>query len=252
MPSASRNLARVRKLGSIVTQPGYRRALRRGVAASVEHEAIPLRADYRTVIDAGANRGQFALFAMRRFPESALICFEPLPGPAALLRRVLGNTNRLTLHSVALGAESREAEFHVSAADDSSSLLPIGPRQRAAYPGTEERTVQTVQVRRLDDLVLATDVAAPVLLKIDVQGGELDVLRGAEALLPQVDAVLVEVSFVELYSEQPLADDIWEFLRTRDFSCRGVWSVSYGSSGECLQGDLLFARSGFQPLRANS
>jgi hypothetical protein len=60
--------SRVQKLLGILREPFYRSALRHGVAASIEHEAIPLRTDFRTVIDVGANRGQFALFAAHHFP----------------------------------------------------------------------------------------------------------------------------------------------------------------------------------------
>jgi FkbM family methyltransferase len=200
------------------------------------------------VIDAGANRGQFAVFAARRFPGATLICFEPLPGPRAQLRRAFGTIDRVRVSDVALGAANKEAEFHVSAADDSSSLLPIGHRQREAFPGTDERTTMTVQVRRLDEVLRPDELVTPVLLKIDVQGGELGVLQGAEALLGSIDAVLVEVSFVELYSGQGLADEVWAHLQSHGFSWRGVWSMTYGPRRECLQGDLLFARAGFEPL----
>jgi FkbM family methyltransferase len=246
--SYSQQFARARKLLAVLREPEYRRALRHGVAASVEHEAIPLRPGFGTVIDAGANRGQFAVFAAHRFPRAALICFEPLPGPRAQLRRAVGAIDRLKVSDVALGATSEEAEFHVSAADDSSSLLPIGQRQREAFPGTDERTTTTVQVRRLDEVLRPEELVAPVLLKIDVQGGELGVLQGAGELLRSIDAVLVEVSFVELYAGQALADEVWRHLLARGFSCRGVWSVTYGARRECLQADLLFARSGFEPL----
>jgi hypothetical protein len=149
---------------------------------------------------------------------------------------------------VAAGAESAEAEFHVSEADDSSSLLPIGRRQTDAFPGTTQRTTTTVHVRRLDEVLTTADLIGPVLLKIDVQGSELAVLQGAERLLSAIDAVLVEVSFVELYAGQALADEVWDELRNRGFSCRGAWSMTYGPRKECLQGDLLFARQGFEPL----
>ena len=233
---------------AVLREPDYRRALRHGVAASVEHEAIPLRGEFRTVIDAGANRGQFAVFAARRFPRAALICFEPLPGPRAQLQRAFGAIDRLRVSDVALGPTNEDAEFHVSAADDSSSLLPIGQRQREAFPGTDQRTTMTVRVRRLDDVLRLEELVAPVLLKIDVQGGELGVLQGAEQLLASIDAVLVEVSFVELYAGQALADEVWGHLHSHGFSCRGVWSITYGTRRECLQGDLLFARAGFEPL----
>ena len=88
-----------------------------------------------------------------------------------------------------------------------------------------------------------------MLLKLDVQGGELAVLEGGPRTLEHVQAVLVEVSFVELYTGQPLADKVFDRLRTLGFTCRGGWSLTYGSAGECLQGDFLFARGSFEPLR---
>jgi len=238
----------LRKLVVVLGEPHYRRALLHGVAASVEHEAIPLRGDFRTVIDAGANRGQFALFATRRFPQAMMLCFEPLAAPRRKLERVINQTSQVSVFDTALGARNEPAEFHVSIADDSSSLLPIGHRQRDAFPGTEERTTILVHVQRLDEVVTPADLTAPVLLKIDVQGGELGVLQGAASVLGCIDAVLVEASFVELYAGQSLVDEVWRFLTLEGFTCRGVWSVAYGPGHECLQGDFLFAREGFEPL----
>lgn len=248
MPAVALYLGRVRKLARVVREPDYRRGLRYGVAAAIEHEAIPFRSDFATVVDVGANRGQFALFAAHQFPKATLICIEPLPRARARLERVVPHTARLRLCDVAVADETGLAAFHVSRADDSSSLLPIGPRQRKAFPGTEERTTITVQVRRLDDILESGDLVAPALLKVDVQGGELRVLRGAGPLLNSIHAVLVEASFVELYDGQALIDEVWSFLRHTGFSCRGIWSATYGPAGECLQGDFLFSRTGFEPL----
>lgn len=241
-------LARARKLARILEVPAYRRALRHGVAASVEHEAIPFRRHFGTVIDAGANRGQFAVFATYRFSDAALICVEPLSQPRGQLIQAVGATGRLRVFDVALSNASGTAEFHVAKTDDSSSLLPIGRRQEEMFPGTEEARVELVTVRRLDELVREEDLCAPVLLKIDVQGGELAVLEGATRLLDAIHAVLVEVSFVELYTDQPLADEVWAFLRRSGFVCNGIWSVAYGPRNECLQGDFLFSRPAFNPL----
>ncbi len=207
-----------------------------------------MRADFSTIIDVGANRGQFALYAARHFPTAALLCFEPLPLPRERLKSVVGASRPLRVFDVALSDHHGLAEFHVSKLDDSSSLLPMGPRQLKAFPGTEERSTVKVTVRRLDQVLVQADLVRPVLLKIDVQGGELDMLRGAEALLGCIDAVLVEAAFVEMYTGQPLAWDVWSFLASRGFSCRGIWSVAYSGAGECLLGDFLFARDAFDPL----
>lgn len=248
MTSLSRRYARARKLWGVLREPSYRRGLRYGVAASTEHEAIPLRRDFATVLDIGANRGQFALFAMHRFPQASLMCFEPLPEPRRRLEAVAGRSARVRLFDFAIAALDDVAPFHVSVADDSSSLLPIGPRQREEFPDSREQTTITVQVRRLETVLRSEPLPHPVLLKIDVQGSELDVLEGAGALLESVDVILIEASFLELYAGQALIDSVWEVLRARGFSCRGIWSVAYGHGGECLQGDLLFARHSFEPL----
>ena len=86
------------------------------------------------------------------------------------------------------------------------------------------------------------DIEGPTLLKIDVQGTELEVLRGGVGLLRRVDCILVECSFVPFYEGQTLADDVVVFLREHGFRLRGVFSLSMSGDGRCLQADLLFAR----------
>src|SRR5688572_11324458 len=80
-----------RKLLQILSarQPAWANALRRGVAAAVEHGPVLRRfADYRTVVDIGANHGQFALVARHHCPNARIESFEPLPGPAERFRKV--------------------------------------------------------------------------------------------------------------------------------------------------------------------
>jgi hypothetical protein len=130
----------------------------------------------------------------------------------------------------------------VSAADDSSSLLPIGERQLAEFPGTQEARQLDVPVVTLDD-VIDEGLAGPVLLKIDVQGLELDVLRGAGDALSSLDTIFVECSFVELYEGQALADEVIAFLFSHGFRLAGVHGLATGQGGQTLQADLLFVNS---------
>lgn len=234
--------ARGRKLAAILRVPVYRRALRFGVAAAVEHDADPFHHDYRLVLDVGSNRGQFALVAARRFPQAALVCFEPLPEPRETLRRVLAWHRDLEVMECAVSAHAGEAELVISRSDDSSSLLPMGEAQVRHFPGTEAAGRITVQTASLDELIPPERRLRPCLLKIDVQGAELEVLSGAGALLEAVDSVLVECSFVELYSGQALAGRIVELLYARRFLLTAVCSPVTDQAGNVLQADLLFAR----------
>ncbi len=231
---------RASKLARLVQEPGYWPAVRQGVVPSVEHTKVPFRSDIATVLDVGASRGQFALHATRRFPAARVICFEPIPDSRSALTGVLGG--RVEVRPVAVGAQPGRADLHVSAQDDSSSLLPIGERQVQEFPGTHEASTINVEVVALSD-VINEGLEGPVLLKIDVQGLELDVLRGAEARLDAIDEVFVECSFVELYEGQALADEVIAFLLTHGLRLAGVYGVSYAADGAALQADLLFRRN---------
>ncbi len=232
--------SRGRKLRRILAVPSYRRALRRGVAAAVEHDATPLPERFGTVIDAGANRGQFALVAARRWPAATLVCFEPLPAPRATLGRVLAGHRRLRVVDAALSTAAGTADLHVSRADDSSSLLAITDQQTATFPGTEEVGTIRVRTARLDAEVDAAAIERPALLKIDVQGAELDVLRGATGVLDCIDAIVVECSFVELYAGQSLADEVIRLLHRHGFALSALASPTSDARGRIVQADLVF------------
>ncbi len=248
-PRRPRNLAfrtawaRARKLAAILRVPIYRRALRHGSAAAVEHEAVPFRHSFRTVLDVGASRGQFALVATRRFPSVALYCFEPLAEARHTLQRALAGHGDLTVIDQAVAAEAGEAEFLISRADDSSSLLPMTQAQTGSFPGTEALRRVVVWTAPLDQLIAPARLMRPVLLKIDVQGSELDVLRGAAAVLEAVDSVLVECSFVEFYRGQALAGEVVAFLHGRGFRLGAVCSPTSDRDGRVMQADFLFERT---------
>ncbi len=132
-------------------------------------------------------------------------------------------------------------DMHVSRKSDSSSLLPILGPYVTAFPGTEEARTTRVEARPLDSL-LSHAVKRPALLKVDVQGGELDVLRGAVSVIGRMDAAFVECSFVEFYGGQALADEVIAAFLGHGMRLAGVYSVVRDSRGRCLQADLLFRR----------
>ena len=128
---------------------------------------------------------------------------------------------------LALGSSAGSATINVSARDDSSSLLPIGERQVREFPGTARQSTATIEVSTLDAAVSGS-LARPCLLKIDVQGLELEVLKGGRATLGQVDEALVECSFVELYEGQALADEVIAFMLDFDLRLAGSTGPSLG------------------------
>lgn len=228
------------KLVRLLGVPAYRRALRHGVAATVEHRDADLPRVLATVVDVGANRGQFAVMAAHRWPSARLICFEPLPEPRGRLERVLAGHPALRVVDAAAGEEAGTAEFHVTRSDDSSSLLRPTATQTAAFPDSVEVDAVQVRVVRLDEELAEGEPVRPALLKIDVQGAELSTLRGAVGVLDRFDAILVECSFTELYAGQALASDVVRFLDDHGFVLTGMGDPSTDATGRTLQSDLVF------------
>ena len=192
------------------------------------------------MVDIGANRGQFALVARLCFPQARIISFEPLAGPSVTFRKVFAKDERVTMHQVAISPDRGEATIHVSARDDSSSLLPITAMQNAIFPGTAEVGTTTVAAGPLGDYVQTDEIESPALLKLDVQGYELEAVKGCDDLIDCFAYIYVECSFVELYAGQALVDEVTTWLCERGFMLRGNYNVARDSDGNAIQADFLF------------
>lgn len=237
-----RTLQRIWKLTRLLGRREFRRGLRFGVAASLENRPALNGLRVATVIDVGANVGQFSLLMTALQPDATIHAFEPLSSSASVLTRLFTGNPRVQVHRCAVGADNGEAILHISRRSDNSSLLPIGTEQVLFAPGTDAVATIPVPVRTLDSTIAAETLQGPVLLKLDVQGGELAALEGAERLLAVIEHVYVEVSFVPLYDGQPLAAAVVGHLQARGFVLAGIGGCSYGRGGRIIQADLLLSR----------
>ncbi len=216
------------------------------VAAGIEHEKLLKSFNCITVVDIGANKGQFALVSRRYFPNAKIVSFEPLKEPAKKFLKVFSQDKNVELHQVAIGPESRITKINVSAVDDSSSLLSISELQNEIFPGTAKIDSQEIKVAPLSDFIKESEIQSPALLKIDVQGYELESLKGCEDLLNKFQYVYVECSFVELYEGQSFAQDVIIFLDQHGFVLKGIYNMSYDNKGKAVQADFFFSNSNIQ------
>lgn len=236
-------ILRLRKLRIILLQPMLRTAFfRHFVMAGVEHKTV-LNRSLATVVDIGANRGQFAL-AARAITGAKIISFEPLPEVANIFRTIFADDSSVILHVAAIGDKSEKTTIHLSARDDSSSLLEIGEAQASHFPGTHEVGTLDVEVGTLDQFLKQEDILRPAMLKMDVQGYELQALAGCRGLIRNFDFIYCECSFVELYKDQRLAGEVVRYLGELGFCLSGIYNPSYDLDGNCIQADLLFTPLG--------
>jgi FkbM family methyltransferase len=165
--------------------------------------------------------------------------FEPLPASFAKLETLMAR--RASLHQCALGATDTEAEIHIASRADSSSLLPLGEGQSRIF-GVESVSTLRVPVYRLDTILSEKNVAAPALLKIDVQGFEYEVLKGMGSLSSLIRCIYLEESFVELYTGQKLFGEIDILLQSLGYKLHSTHNMHHSPDGEEVQADVLYIR----------
>ena len=235
----------VRKLGKatrLLADGRFRRGLFQGVAATIEHTSSFIDLHFSSIVDVGANRGQFTLLMAGLYPDAKIVAFEPLKEPFCKLLNVTAKLPNVRAINSAIGTTRTTMPMNVSKSDDSSSLLPISAMQERIFPNTGHARVDQVRVAPLGDFINDLDLTRPSLLKIDVQGFELEVLKGSDDCLDHFDAVYVEASFVQLYNGQPFASDIIDYLHQRQLRLRGIYNLSQMSNGRAVQADFLFDR----------
>lgn len=233
---------RARKLYASLSRPGYWGALCHGVSPAIEHREVLHSLAVDGIIDVGANRGQFSLVCRFALPGVPIIAFEPIPHEAAIFRKVHCKMLNVSLIESALGETTGTATLHLSKSADSSSLLPIGRRQTELFRDTAEVGTIEVPVRRLDDLTPQWAGRTRQLLKLDVQGFELRVLRGAVAALKSCSYVYAECSEVALYEGQSLRPEVEAFLAEQGFALQGRHNEQL-KQGRLIQADYLFKRA---------
>ncbi len=165
----------------------------------------------KVIYDVGANVGTWSLLARSVIPEASIEAFEPIPKHHISFNRILRGVEGVNLHPLALGSQNTSAVLRVTDFSDASSFLPLAEASRTQFGVKEVEQLET-QMRRLDDYRLEQKMAFPDLIKLDVQGYELEILKGASECLRAAKAVVVEVSFIEYYRGQCLFHDVVEFL----------------------------------------
>ncbi|MGE5490048.1 MAG: FkbM family methyltransferase [Actinomycetota bacterium] len=193
------------------------------------------------LIDVGGNTGYWCESFLEFFPKSRVVAFEPLEPEFEAYRRRFKNASGITVHNVGLSDRSEVAPMHV--ADNSAHSSLHRHVNGVSVPLAESGGGRDVRLETLDSFRLGSLPAARKLLKIDVQGHELNVLRGATETLPHIDVALVECSFLPQYEGVvPSFAQVTALLR--EFDIYPVMFRDYGVSlgPHAWERDVIFCR----------
>ena len=197
----------------------------------------------KTIIDVGANEGQFVDEILHVFPLAEIYSFEPLSDCYEKLTANFRNNRKVHTYNFALGEEDGEVTFSRSSASPSSSILKMGELHKSLYPHTANLVEEKVKIKRLDDVLAQMTMENEVLLKIDVQGAEEKVIKGAPDVLKKANMIITEVSYATLYENQPLFRDIMTLLEKYGFTYIGnMEQFANPVSGAPLFADAIFVK----------
>lgn len=202
--------------------------------------------DIQTIIDIGANKGQFAQKMRRQFPEAEIFAFEPLPQPYQVLRQ-WGDRQQYPVHSFNLALGDRRDQLEINSHvlfTASSSLLPTTELCENLYPMVREQEKIIIQQSTLDGETEKFEgkLLPQLLVKIDVQGYEDRVIRGGQKTLGQAKACILEISLDGLYEGQCQFRDIFSLLDNLGLRYAGNLDQVVAKDGHVRYLNALFLR----------
>ncbi len=180
--------------------------------------------EIRTIVDVGANTGQSALRFRAAFPSARIISLEPIRATYdELVRRTRGAD--VECHRLAVGSSSGRATMHLTPFSETNSLI--------RPPDDELRGVEEVDVATLDDFLRDNGISTIDLLKVDAEGYDLEVLRGAAKTLSEgrMRFVMAEVGFHPGDDRHPLFDEVRDMLRIYGFAVFGIYEQNLEWTG---------------------
>jgi FkbM family methyltransferase len=210
---------------------------RRGSPSGLLHHAKNVGLSPATVVDVGAAYGEFTVECHRVFPDANYILVEPLEEYRPFLEAVSRSVPKTQYVLAAASAVSGELVINVHPDLVGSSVYL---EEESSNVNGVPRMVPAIA---LDSLADDRGAMPPFLLKIDVQGAELDVLSGGEELLQSAEYVLLEASFFEFFRTGPQFHDVVTFMESRGFVTYDICGLQYRPLDNALsQIDIAFVK----------
>lgn len=227
--------------------PHFKEALKRDLGVpSIDRTLRMMRANGfipGVVLDIGAYQGEWMELCKDIWPNSTVLMIEGSPERTEKLRSITMGRHDVVAHCALLGASEKTAvRFYEQ--DSASSALPESAKA--------DQSFVTLPMKTLDEVTRGTTFQKPDFIKLDVQGYEIEVLKGGTSALNSAQAILLEVNLIPIYRDAPLLQDVVEFMAENDFRAYDIASlIRRPLDGALWQADMVFVRND-SPLLASS
>ncbi len=196
-----------------------------------------------TIFDVGANIGYMSQRFRDCFPGAVVHAFEPFPGSYSVLENTARQLKNIIVNRWAVGSEKSKKTFFVNANVDTNSLLE--PKKTGLSSDRQCKNVSSIEVTidTIDNYCSENNILKIDILKLDIQGGELDALKGAAGMLIEgkIELIYTEAYFIEQYENQPRFDEISTLLFKYGYRLQDIYNIIYGDG--CIAWcDLIFIK----------
>jgi FkbM family methyltransferase len=197
-----------------------------------------------TILDVGANTGQYSIELLKAGYKGRIISFEPLTEAYTKLSIIASHYKNWETYNFALGDTKGTASINISMHSPSSSLLPMTKLHSEAAPDTVYIKEEKIKIETLDNIFETFGISDEnVFLKVDTQGYEDKVLKGGIKTLSQIQGIQLELSTSELYEGEGKYYSICQFVEEKNFHMVSVIpGFTHKATREMLQFDAIFFR----------
>ncbi|KIA85245.1 FkbM family methyltransferase [Flavobacterium sp. AED] len=195
------------------------------------------------IFDVGAFDGRSIELYKKSFPKSKIFSFEPTPNMYHYLKNEYSGRKDIKIFNYALSSNKGEATFNINNSLLTNSLLDSSKNEytnsESSY-NTKEKII--VETETIDNIFKNEKISKINILKIDAQGADVMVLRGAEETLKnkKIDLIYVEVEFLQLYENQPLFHELSLYLHSHGYYLYSLYNISVSKKGQMIYGDAVF------------
>jgi FkbM family methyltransferase len=195
------------------------------------------------IFDVGAFDRRSIEMCEKVFQKIKVYAFEPTSDMFNHLMNLYKNRQDITLFNFALSSNAGEAPFFINYSSLTNSLFKSGnngyTKSELSYENTGRINVKTTTI---DEICLIHKIPKINILKIDAQGADLLVLKGAENTLKnrKIDLIYVEVEFLQLYENQSLYHELSSCLHSQGYNLYSLYNISVSKKGQMVYGDAVF------------
>lgn len=219
--------------------------LQSGVVRMTPFDAVPRDVNAKWVLDVGANVGDVAVAALKSYPGAQVICFEPVGSTfKELTKRLEPFAGWTHLYNCALSDRDEEGEINITTLHGANSISPQAKFHQDCNPQVRELGKEKIRLVRLDDFAVNFPSQRIDIMKIDVEGHELNVLKGGVNFISNnVDVIIIEISLMRDQSwDHQAVFEIFAFLKDVGFCLVNVMDLHRATDKDMLlvQMDCVF------------